>query len=441
MALSTKDGRLLPLVKINALFSFIPAPKFIAESKVMMSLMKINVLFSELSISSARSTHRHLRPSLFVICCVWAMSSFVSRPVDAVEQGQLIKVGGQHAIKTLADASRLAKDDDIVEVDAGDYLGDVAVWTQKSLTIRARNGRVRLIARGEAAESKGIWVVRGGNISVTGFDFMGTAVSDHNGAGIRLEQGDLRVEDCRFIDNENGILTSGNANSTLEILNSEFGNNGFGDGKSHNLYVGAIALLKVTGSYFHHAKSGHLLKSRATKNLIFYNRLTDEIGGTASYELEFPNGGLAYVIGNVIQQSSTTENPNVVSFGAEGYASGKNRLYLVNNTLIDMRPQGGQFLRVKAGAEVLAINNLLVGKSKLETGGAGDYRNNFNVDLDEFVLAVREDFHLKPGSKLIGKAAMVDAVDGIALRPTAEYQHPRSSRALKGGALNPGAMQ
>ena len=200
-------------------------------------------------------------------------------------------------------------------------------------------------------------------------------------------------------------------------------------------------MLKVTGSYSHHAKVGHLLKSRAAKNLIFYNRLTDEIGGTASYELEFPSGGLAYVVGNVIQQSSTTDNSTVISFGAEGYRSQANRLYLVNNTLVDMRPQGGQFLRVKAGAEVFAINNLLVGKNRLDAGGAGEYRNNFNVDLDEFVLAVREDFHLKPGSKLIGKAVMVDAVDGVALRPTAEYQHPRSIRALKGGALSPGAMQ
>jgi hypothetical protein len=383
----------------------------------------------------------YLRSGLFVVCCVWAMSLFVSRPVNAVEQGRLIEVGAQRAVKTLAEASRLAKDGDIVEVDVGDYLRDVAVWTQNDLTLRAKNGRARLIAQGASAEAKGIWVIRGGKISVEGFDFIGSAVSDQNGAGIRLEQGQLRVENCRFFDNENGILTGGNANSKLEVLNSEFGNNGFGDGKSHNLYVGAIGMLRVTGSYFHHAKSGHLLKSRAMKNLIYYNRLTDEIGGTASYELEFPNGGLAYVIGNVIQQSSTTDNPNMVSFGAEGYSTGVNRLYLVNNTLVDMRPQGGQFLRVKDGAEILAINNLLVGKNRLETGGAGNYRNNFNVDLDEFVLAVREDFHLKPDSKLLGKAVMVDAVDGIALRPTSEYQHPRSIRALRGGALSPGAMQ
>jgi hypothetical protein len=403
--------------------------------------MNVNFFFSVFSGAGMGKMHRYLQLSFFVVSCVWVMSLFVSQPADAVEQGKLIEVGAQRAVKTLAEASRLAKDGDIVEVDAGDYLRDVAVWTQHDLTLRAKNGRARLIAQGVSAESKGIWVVRGGNISVHGFDFIGAAVPDKNGAGIRFEQGHLRVEDCRFLDNENGILTSGHPNSTLEIKNSEFGNNGAGDGQSHNLYVGTIALLKVTGSYFHHAKSGHLLKSRATKNLIFYNRLTDEIGGTASYELEFPNGGLAYAMGNVIQQSSTTENPNVISFGAEGYRSRENRLYLVNNTLVDMRPQGGQFLRVKTGAEVFAINNLLVGKGRLDGGGAGEYRNNFNVDLDEFVLAVREDFHLKPGSKLIGKAVMVDAVDGIALRLTAEYQHPRTVRVLKGGALSPGAMQ
>lgn len=393
---------------------------------------------SEISSEISRKIFRAI---YLIAFCFLGASLLATRLAAAHEPGRVIEVGAQRTVKTLSAASRLAKDGDIIEVDGGDYVGDVAVWTQNELILRAKNGRARLIAQGASAESKGIWVVRGGKVTVEGFDFVGAMVSDRNGAGIRFEKGSLRVENCRFLENENGILTGSDADSTLEILNSEFGYNGSGDGQSHNLYVGAIGLLKVTGSYFHHAKVGHLLKSRAGRNLIFYNRLTDEIGGTASYELEFPSGGLAYVMGNLIQQSSTTENPNVISFGAEGYRSQSNRLYLVNNTLVDMRPQGGQFLRVKGGANVLAINNLLVGTSTLESGAAGDYRNNFNVDLDEFVLAIREDFHLKPGSKLIGKAVMVDAIDGIALRPSAEYKHPRSVRALKGGALSPGAMQ
>jgi hypothetical protein len=184
-----------------------------------------------------------------------------------------------------------------------------------------------------------------------------------------------------------------------------------------------------------------LLKSRAAQNLIYYNRLTDETGGRASYELEFPAGGLAYVVGNIIQQSSTTENPNVVSFGAEGYRYPENRLYLVNNTLVDLRPRGGAFLRIKPGGEVIAANNLLLGTATLDSAGPGEYKNNFNVDFDDFVRAVREDYRLKPGSALIGRAVVLNPVGVVSLTPRADYHHPRSIRQLRAGPLNPGALQ
>ena len=113
-----------------------------------MALTNVNFFFSVFSGAGTGKTHRHLQLSLFIVSCVWVMSLFVSRPVDAAEQGKLIEVGAQRAVKTLAEASRLAKDGDIVEVDAGDYLRDVAVWTQNDLILRAKNGRARLIAQG-----------------------------------------------------------------------------------------------------------------------------------------------------------------------------------------------------------------------------------------------------------------------------------------------------
>lgn len=352
-----------------------------------------------------------------------------------------LEVGPSRQIKTIAEASYLAKDGDLIEVDAGDYRADVAIWRQNDITIRAINGRARMVANGIAAEAKAIWVVRGGKISIEGFDFIGAKVKDKNGAGIRLEKGQLSIVDCGFFDNENGILAGGGTDITLEIQNSEFGNNGYGDGQSHNLYAGAISMLKVTGSYFHHARVGHLLKSRAAKNFIYYNRLTDGIGGAASYELEFPEGGLAFVVGNIVQQSSSTENPHIISFGSEGYRYPENRLYLVNNTLVDLRPKGGIFLRVKRGASIFAVNNILLGSGSLDIAGPGEYKNNFNVDFDEFVRAVREDYRLRPGSKLIGKATVVDTAGDVDLTPLAEYKHPRSIRKLQGRLFNPGAMQ
>ena len=252
----------------------------------------------------------------------------------------------------------------------------------------------------------------------------------------------MTVRDCSFTGNENGILTGNDPQVELEIANSEFGHNGHGDGQSHNLYVGAISRLKVTGSYFHHANVGHLLKTRAAVNHILYNRLTDESGGSASYELEFANGGISYVVGNIIQQGSETQNPHLISYAAEGYTWPKNELYLVNNTLVDNRPQGGVFVRVKPGDVIVkAVNNLLVGKGSLESAGSGDYRNNLNVDSDQFASAARGDFRLKAGGSLLGRAVDAGSVDGSSLMPISEYLHPRQIAALKGRAKNPGALQ
>lgn len=377
--------------------------------------------------------------SLLLFFAGWMQANSAETPLP----GELVRVGPDRTVRTIAAAAKLVPNGGVIEVDAGEYRGDVAVWINKNVKVRAVGGRVRLDAAGAAAEGKGIWIVRGGKIEVDGFDFVNAAVHDRNGAGIRLEKGHLVVRNSTFTRNENGILTGGDKAGVVEIENCEFSHNGFGDGQSHNLYVGGIARLSVTGSYFHHANVGHLLKSRAAENRIFYNRLTDETGGKASYELELPNGGVAYVVGNVIQQSSTTENPSIISYGAEGSRWPDNALYLVNNTLVDNRPQNGVFLRVRQGlgTTITAVNNLLVGQGTLDAAGPGDYRNNFNVDWDEFVLAAREDYHLRPASKLRGKGIKPPAVSGVDLRPVREYVHPRSVRDVNSKKLSPGAFQ
>ncbi len=369
-------------------------------------------------------------------------SSVFGNAIGQTGNRGVLQVGPNRAIKTIAEASIVASAGFVIEVDSGEYRGDVAVWTQERLTLRAAGGRVKLIAAGAAAEAKAIWVVRGGQMSVEGFDFTGARVPNQNGAGIRFEKGFLRVRDCTFMDNENGILTSNQKDAELEIENSEFGHNGYGDGQSHNLYVGEIARLTVTGSYFHHAKVGHLLKSRAAVNHIFYNRLSDETDGRASYEVEFANGGVAYLVGNIIQQSPQTENPHLISYGVEGYEGAKNELYLVNNTLVDSLPQGGVFLRIKPGNVIVkAVNNLLLGQSRLNAAGLGEYRNNFTVDRHEFEHAAQSDYRLKRGSHLSGKVVAPGRANGIDLQPQAEYLHPRGSRVLPGKPHNPGALQ
>lgn len=364
----------------------------------------------------------------------------------AAHAGPALQVGPRRAVKSLAAAARQAKDGMLIEVDAGDYVADVASWRQHELTLRAVGGRVRLIANGAHAQGKGIFVMSGQRQRIEGFDFVGAAVPDRNGAGIRVEAGSLTLVGCSFVDNENGVLTANDDGIELDIVDCDFGAIALREGKTHNVYVGAIRRLAVTGSYFHHGRLGHLLKSRAALNHILYNRLSDEIGGRASYELEFPNGGVAVVMGNLIMQSSTTENPHVISFGVEGAKWEKQALYLVNNTLVDQLPSGGPnggiWLRVTPPqAEVVLANNLLVGAPKLAAEGHWTRRANFTAEWDEFVRAARDDYRLKPESSLRGKAVDAGEGGGLRLSPSREYRHPHTSQALSGPARHPGAFQ
>ncbi len=316
------------------------------------------------------------RPALCLLAalaglpCAWA-------------QAATLHVGPAREVRTLAEAARLACDGDTVEVDAGDYSRDVAVWQQDRLHLRAVGGRVRLLADGAAAEGKAIWVIRGGTVLVEGFDFQGTRVPSRNGAGIRFEAGSLTVRHCSFTHNEMGLLTSNDPRAELTVENSEFAHNRRADGHNHNLYAGTIARLTVRDSSFHHATVGHLLKSRAAISTIVNSRLVDGPGGSASYELEFPNGGVAVVVGNVIQQNAQTQNPIMISFGAEGYNGLAHTLLLAHNTLVNELPSNGSFLRVMPGnVQVTAVDNRLVGNGPgLESAGAGVYQRNTRLGL------------------------------------------------------------
>jgi hypothetical protein len=354
--------------------------------------------------------------------------------------GRTLRVGPGRALPTIGMAARMAKDGDVIEIDAGDYYADTAIFDRAALVVRGVGGRARLYASGAIAEGKAIWVIRGGNVTVENIEFIGATAPDGNGAGIRLESGHLVVRHCLFYGNQTGLLTAG-GDSDLEIEFSEFAYNGAGDGQTHNLYVGAIRSLKVTGSYFHHANVGHLLKSRAAINFITYNRLTDESGGRASYELEFPNGGIAYVIGNIIQQGAQAENSTLVSYGAEGYTKPVNELHLVHNTIVNDEPYGGAFLRVASGAQLVRTrNNILVGPGRLHVAGPLDSDGDVHAGWEIFENAARQDYRLASSGQM-PRAILSGFANGIDLTPAYEYQHPLKISSLSALPAFPGALQ
>jgi len=358
-------------------------------------------------------------------------------------------VGPGASITRIADAARVAHDGDTVEILSATYTGDIAVWTQKKITIRGLGNTPTLIADGQSAEGKAIWVFRDGDFVVENIAFSGARVADRNGAGIRFERGRMRVVHCRFTNNENGILTGNNPDSELIVEDSEFSTAPTDRGPfKHLLYVGRIARFSLQGTRIHHGYDGHLVKSRARENFIRYNLLYDGTGGSAAYELEFPNGGVAYVIGNVIGQSAETSNPVVIAYGAEGSAWPDSALYLSHNTLLSERTSGAWFLRVWSEwlpptTSILAINNLTVGVGIFTLGAPGEYAGNFPMlalafDDDRATL----DFRLGSSSLVLGTGVEPPIVRGHSLAPDREFKLPVGTREIaRPSSWTPGAFQ
>jgi hypothetical protein len=359
--------------------------------------------------------------------------------------GRVLAVGAGKAYAVPSAAAAASRTGDVIKIDAGDYRGDVAIWTAGNLTICGEGGRAKLFADGKSAGGKGIWVIQGSNVTIDGVEFHDAKVPDQNGAGIRAEHGgQLWIRNSGFYDNEDGIL-AGSGSATILIEGSEFARNGYGDGQSHNIYVNNVDRLTVRTSFFHEAKIGHNLKSRAKESVIENNYFMDGPTGTSSYLADFPNGGKVTLRGNLFHQGPNTDNPNAISFGAEGLSNPTNTLELAHNTLVNTR-SGGSFLNIASGTQSVKLTaNLFAG-----TGGttliAGGYAAG-NASQQGNVTSVASNI---PGASSIASPnfwpnAGLQAQIGMGSVLDASYVSdspaPYSLRTISGGARNAGALQ
>lgn len=344
---------------------------------------------------------------------------------------------------TLAQASATAVDGDTVEIDPGVYYGGVASWRQNNLTIRGVGGRPVLDAGGTSAQGKGIFVISGSNVTVENLEFVNARVPDRNGAGIRMEGARLTVRNSVFRGNETSILTLNNPNAVLEVFDSQFISNGFASagGQMHGIYVNQIGRFVVQGSYFSRTEIGHLIKSRARENHILYNRITDDSQSAVSYEVDLPNGGIVYLIGNLIEQSARTDNPVVVGYGEEGLFWGTNQLHAVNNTFVNRRSGSCTWIWAPRGGAVRATNNLLLGNCGFLLSAGGDLPNNRVVTDADFVNTSVYDFRLRGGSAALVPVADPGWANGLWLRPVLEHRFPSGTASVANLPLRLGAYQ
>jgi hypothetical protein len=187
-------------------------------------------------------------------------------------------------------------------------------------------GRVAFVAEsrgtaifdGGACEGKATLVLRGRAARVDGLVFTRVRVADDNGAGIRLEEGDLDVAYTIFSEGQNGILSANGPRGSVSIDHSTFTGLGEASG-SHSLYIGDYGSLSVTNSRFERGTGGHYLKSRAPRVEVLSNSFDDSRGRRTNYLIDLSNGAVGRIAGNVFLHGRGKENyGTMIAVAAEG---------------------------------------------------------------------------------------------------------------------------
>src|SRR5581483_11163026 len=278
-------------------------------------------------------------------------------------------VGPTRSYTAPSKVANLVADGDTVLVDSGLYTGDVATWNANDLVLRCPNGMARFNANGNIAGLKGIWLFYGKNAYVEGFEFYGAQISaadGDNGAGIRVQGNNFTCRRCYFHDNQEGILTGNDTNSNNILIEAcAFDHNGVETGGAagyeHNIYIGLCSRCTITFCYFHASIVGHEVKCRANRSYILYNYIVDGPTGDGSYSVDIPQGGRAFVIGNIIEKGPMAQNSTAIIYGEEGFKNPDTGFYFVNNTLVsDRNPT--TFFSIASGTPVaLIVNNIIAG--------------------------------------------------------------------------------
>lgn len=231
--------------------------------------------------------------------------------------------------------------DAVGAIGAGTGTIRIAPGTYRQCAVQAE-GRIAYVAaelgrsvfERVTCEDKAALVLRGAGARVDGLVFTHLQVADGNGAGIRIEKGDLAVANTRFIDNQSGILSASDPTATITVDRSTFaglGKDPTGNG-AHGIYVGGYGALTVTRSRFERGTGGHYLKSRAPRVTIVDNSFDDSAGQGTNYMIDLSNGATGRIAGNSFEMGPNKDNySTMITVAPEGAENPSTGLVVENN--------------------------------------------------------------------------------------------------------------
>lgn len=240
---------------------------------------------------------------------------------------------------------------------------DCAVQTAGDVTyLAAEPGKA--VFDGVTCEGKAALVLRGKSANISGLVFQNMSVPDFNGAGIRLEHGNLTVAQSWFRDSQQGILTGEDPNGRIVIDKSTFTRLGTCEGAggcAHSIYIGDYGHLRVTRSRFEQGRGGHYVKVRATRVDIASSSFDDTGGCQTNYMIDLPAGSTGQITNNWFVQGANKENYSaLIAVGAEERRHSSNGLQIAgNDARLAPKANGTTFVADWSGDQIVIGDNTI----------------------------------------------------------------------------------
>lgn len=299
----------------------------------------------------------------FVLIAAPATAQQQRAPFVIAETGQ----GFAH----LDDAVNAVRDGTATILIAPGTYHDCTVQTGGKITFKAVQPGTAIF-ESQVCEEKAAFVLRGRGSTVDGIVFRGFAVPDGNGAGIRIEMGDLTVTNSMFLDSQEGILGGGHETvRRITIDHTTFAGLGQCETEncSHSIYLAVDGDVVVTNSRFERGTGGHYVKLRARRVSITDSSFDDSAGKKTNYMIDLSEGGTGLIARNTFVQGRSKDNHSgLIVIAAEGKTYPSRGLRIEDNvaSMAPGAPPNPAFVADLSGSTIELSANRLSGMRAFE---------------------------------------------------------------------------
>ena len=264
----------------------------------------------------------------------------------------LLAVGRTHPFKAVRDAVAAARPYDEIVIDGIVEEAD-CIQIRIPLTLTGASPDAAILVRGLLHGGKGVLCTHA-DAMVRKLEFRNARALTGNAAGIWHENGNLTLEKCRFVENQNGVMAACAPHDNVSVSRCSFVRNGAGCGHTHGIYGSRLGTLRIEECHFEDTAVGHHVKSRARVLRVARRHFAGRTGCTASYAIDVANGGLVSIQRNQFIKGRNAMSRAFISYSSEGLTHADNGIEVESNIFINHR-RGPVAAVVNRAASVAAV--------------------------------------------------------------------------------------